>query len=232
MPIGAPGKEQFINAIVQLRNLDLIAYIGQVLQTRAEWLSIDEISTRSGFDQAVLNHMNTHLQNNDNWRRRITYNPNKGDIKTLTSDATDVTGTLEKSQAADPTSPGGDEVVRGGGGIISLPWALDGTDPNIPLLSQLQLRAPMGLIILGAIDRHIVAATRLEDRNSTHRITPFASLQLVGGLQEIWSALNDFGGDSNRLPINSGVQRSEEPQGPAAAPNALNETVSGATPAK
>lgn len=222
MPVGAPGKEQFRDAQVKMRNLALAGYIGQVLLLREEFLDNDEMAVRSGFDDATLDHLNQLLTNADRWRRRITHNPEGKDIKVLIEDSRDITKGLPDSSTN--KRPGGDDIQRGSGGWFNLPFALDGTDPNIPLMSALSLRNATSLIVLGAIDRHIVSATRIEDRFSTYRITPSTSLMLFGGLQEIHVMINDFGGDKNRLHIAGGTRRTEEPRGFANAPNAVNES--------
>lgn len=226
MPVGAPGLEQFRNAQVRLRNISLVGYLGQIFLLREEFLANDEMAVRTGFDTATLHHLNQLLDNADRWRRRITHNPDDLDLKVLVEKSRDTTETIEKT--LNVKSPGGDEIQREAGGMFDLPFALDGSDPNIPLMSALELRNPTALVVYIAIDRHIVAATRCEDRLSTYRITPYTSLMLFGGLQEIHTVINEFGGDQQRLHIAAGTRRSEEPRGPLAAANAKSEIAGGA----
>lgn len=244
MPAGDPGKEQFRDAITTLRNRAIIGYIGQVFNLRNEVLGNSEIAIRSGFETPVQAHFNDLLINLDRWRRRITYNPSGKDLKDLEAEARkldeNISGAKDNPQsqaggtgAGTQTSidnAGGDDEARPAGGLRILPFALDGSDPNIKLLSQLELRNPLALDVIGAIDEHIVSATRLEDRLLTTRITWYGSLLLYSGLKDIWMIINAFGGDNNQLPIAAGVLPAEEPRGPLASPNSKGE-VSGAGPA-
>ena len=116
-------------------------------------------------------------------------------------------------------SPLGEEVARPSGREFDLPYRLDGSDPNIPLLSQVDLRNVDARMFVTALDQHIVEATRLDSRYATYRITPRESLMLYSSLSELFDMASSFGGDSNRLPIPHGVRPSEEPRGAAASPN-------------
>jgi len=233
MAAGDPGKEQFRDAITTFRNRALIGYVGQAFNLRNEVIGNSEIAIRSGFETPVQSHFNDLLINLDRWRRRITYNPSGQDLKTLETDSRNLSTTIAgagKTGSGTQTTidqAGGDDEARPAGGLRILPFALDGSDPNIKLLSQLELRNPLALDLIGAIDEHIVSATRLEDRLATTRITWYGSLILYSGLKDIWTIINAFGGDSNQLPIASGVLPAEEPRGPQASPNSKGE-VSGA----
>lgn len=232
MPAGDQGKEQFANAITKLRNGALIVYIGQVFTLRNEILGNSELAARMGFDTPTQSHINDLLINCDKWRRHITYNPSGADLKTLEADASNLSttiaspgGTGSGAQTTKSTA-GGNDVARPAGALNVLPFALDGSDPNIKLLSQIEMRNPVALALVGAIDQHIVDATRLEDRVLSNRITQYSSLMLYAGLKDIWDMVNGLaGGDSNLLPISSGVLPSEEPQGPTASPNSKGEMV-------
>ena len=233
MAIGDPGKEQFRDAQIVLRNMALVAYVGHIFTLREEFLDNDEASVRSGFDNATLNHLNMHLDNVDRWRRRITDHPEpntagtaKEYLDALAAASRDLSGKIA-DETANPTRPAGEEIQRGSGSLITLPYDLAGDDPNIPLLSQLNMRNPMMLTILGAIDKHISAATRCEDRLATSRITPYTSLMFFGNLLEIHTIINDFGGDQHKMHIAGGTRRSEEPRGPQSAPHAKGEIIAG-----
>ena len=71
-------------------------------------------------------------------RRRVTYNPEKTPLGDLIERAIDSQQTLLGS-----TEPfGGEEVQEAPGGLISLPWALDGSDPEHPVKQPAQLPQP------------------------------------------------------------------------------------------
>ena len=102
---------------------------------------------------------------------------------------------------------------------FDLPYRLDGSDPNVPLLADVDLRNVDARMFLTALDQHIVESTRLDSRFATYRVTPRESLMLYASLAEMFDMIVSFGGDANRVPIPHGVRPSEEPRGPSASPN-------------
>lgn len=219
MPIGDPGKEQFRRAITTLRNLHIAAALSPLLTLRSELIANDELSDRGGFDDPTRDHLIAHLVNCDRWRRRITHNPDKADLGDKIEQAIDAKATI--SDAENPF--GGDDIQNQSGGLIDLPYALDGSDPDIPLQSQLKLKSTHAIVLLGAIDKAIVAWTRLNSRDRTRFITRFDSMRIYGHYQEILGYLRSFGGDENRVDV-AQVLPSEEPLGPDDSPNRKAET--------
>lgn len=176
MAAGDPGTEQFRRVIVECRNLHIMAALGPLFDFRSEIISNDEFGTRGGMDTPTRNHLVEHLVNCDRMRRRVTYNPEQADLGELVENAVSTKVSILGSQ-----NPfGGDDIQEAPGGLISLPWAVDGSDPNIPLRSQLNFRSQNALILLGAIDRAIVNWTRLESRFRTSFIYQKDSMRLYG----------------------------------------------------
>ncbi len=223
MPAGEPGKEQFRRAIVEFRNLHIVAALGPLLDCRSEVVSNDEFGVRGGLDETTKDHYVSHLLASDRMRRRVTYNPERTPLGNLIEQAIDSNQTLLGS-----TTPfGGDEVQEAPGGLITLPWALDGTDPNIPLGSQLNFRSQNALILLGALDRAIVNWTRLESRYRGTFIYVKDSMRMYGSYVQVLEYLNAFAGDANRVDMAAGVRPTEEPLGPTDSPNLRTETATG-----
>ncbi len=223
MPIGDPGKEQFRRAIITLRNLHIAAALSPLMTLRAELLANDELSDRGGFDDPTRDHLIQLLVHCDRWRRRVTHNPDKADLGTKIEQAIQTQATITIGE-----NPfGGDDIQNQSGGLIDLPFALDGSDPDIPLSSQLKLKSTHAIVLLGAIDKAIVAWTRLNSRDRTRFITRFDSLRIYGHYQEILGYLVSFGGDLNRVDV-AQVLPSEEPLGPDDSPNRRAESA-GAT---
>lgn len=224
MPIGAPGQEQFRRSILTLRNLHIAAALSPLFTMRSELLANDELSDRGGFDDPTRDHLLAHLVNCDRWRRRVTHNPDKEDLGDKIERAIDTNATIEVGE-----NPfGGDDVQNQSGGLIDLPYALDGSDPDIPLQSQLNLKSTHALVLMGAIDKTIVAWTRLNSRDRTRFITRYDSMRIYGHYQEILGYLRSFGGDVNRVDV-AQVLPSEEPLGPDDSPNRKSETSGRAT---
>lgn len=219
MPTGDPGKEQFSRAIVRLRNLHIVAGLQSLILMRQELLGNDELENRGGMDDPTRNHMKSLLVFADRWRRRITHNPEDEDLGKMIEEAIDVAGAL----VGGGKPFGGDDIQNASGGIINLPFALDGTDSDIPIQSQLKIKSGNALILVGAIDRAIVAWTRLNSRSNSRFITRHDSMRMYGQYQQILAYLDAFGGDENRVDV-AQVLPSDEPLGPTDSPNRKGET--------
>jgi len=211
------GKDTFQDAITRFRNRSIHTYVGHGLMFRGQILQDGEFGVQSGWDTATNEFIVEHLLRLDLLRRKITHNPQTVDIKTLQMRARDLSVTLPAD--LNEQSPPGEEVARPAGREFDLPYRLDGSDPNIPLLGEVELRNVDARMFVTALDQHIVEATRLDSRFATYRITPRESLMLYSSLGELFDMCVSFGGDANRLPIPHGVRPSEEPQGLAASPN-------------
>lgn len=223
MPIGDPGKEQFRRAIVTLRNLHIAAALSPLFTMRNELIANDELSDRGGFDDPTRDHLIQHLVHCDRWRRRVTHNPDQLDLGDKIEKAIDT-----KQQIDIGENPfGGDDVQNQSGGLIDLPFALDGSDSDIPLTSSLKLKSTHSIVLLGAIDKAIVAWTRLNSRDRTRFITSYDSMRIYGHYQEILGYLTAFGGDKNRVDV-AQVLPTDEPLGPDDSPNRKGEST-GAT---
>ena len=219
MPAGDPGKEQFRRAITSFRNLHIVAGIKPLLTLRSELIGNDELQDRGGMDDPTRDHLKTHLVHCDRWRRRVTHNPDKEDLGEKIEAAIDVKGKL-----GDANNPfGGDDIQNASGGLVDLPYPLDGTDVDIPLTSAIVLDSANAVILLGAIDRAIVNWTRMESRNRSRFITRFDSMRIYGEYQQILAFLDAFGGNDNRVDI-AQVLPSKEPLGPTDSPNLKSET--------
>lgn len=220
MPAGDPGQEQFRRAITEFRNLHIVAALGPLFDFRSEVVSNDEFGVRGGLDETTKNHYVEHLLACDRMRRRVTYNPERTPLGDLIERATDSDETLLGS-----TEPfGGDEVQEAPGGLITLPWAVDGSDPNIPVASQLNFRSQNALILLGALDRAIVNWSRLESRFRSTFIYVKDSMRMYGNYVQVLEYLNAFAGDAKRVDMAAGVRPTEEPLGPTDSPNLRSET--------
>lgn len=211
------GRDTFEDAITRFRNRSIHTYIGHALTFRGQLLQNGEFGVQSGWDTATNDLIKEHLVRLDYLRRKITHNPQKVDIKTLEERARDLS--LSLPQDVNDKSPAGDEISRPAGREFDLPYALDGSDPNIPLLQSVNLRNVDARMLVTALDQHIVESSRLDSRYATYRITPRESLMLYGSLSEMFDMCLSFGGDDNRMPIPHGVRPSEEPRGPSASPN-------------
>jgi hypothetical protein len=242
MGIGAPGAEQFRDAIVEMRNQHVIFAMGFLMDLRQELVSNDEFKVRGGFDDTTRDHFLKLLQTCDKARRVVTYCPNRAGLADRIKAAIDTSKVIAiayakkgakdqllSGQPADvPLSPdmqpfGGDEVQGAPGLMRQVPWALDGTDEDIPLNSKLNFRSNGGFLLLQAVDAAIVSWTRIESRHNTRFITVGDSMRMYATYVQILEYLLVFGGDVNRVDFAAGVRPSEEPRGSANSPNMLSE---------
>ncbi len=224
MPAGDPGQQQFRRAVTEFRNLHILAALGPLFDFRSEVVANDEFGVRGGLDNTTKDHYVEHLLSCDRMRRRVTYNPESTPLGDLIERATNSQQDLIESA----TPFGGEEIQEAPGGLVALPWALDGSDPNIPLSEQLNFRSQNALVLLGAIDRAIVNWTRLESRFRTSFIYVKDSLRMYGSYVQVLEYLRAFAGDSNRIDMAAGVRPSEEPLGATDSPNLRTESAGGA----
>ncbi|MEN1680323.1 MAG: hypothetical protein AAGJ46_12085 [Planctomycetota bacterium] len=223
MAEGDRGNEQFARAITRFRNQSIMSALGPLFTLRSELVGNDDFKMRGGIDTTTRNHILNHLIYADKFRRHVTYNPENIGLKYI---ETAIDPKMELKELSRPF--GGDEVQSAAGSEINLVWALDGSDPDIPLASQLNFRSNHAKMLLGAIDGAIVYWTRLESRHKTWHITVMDSLRIHGNYQRILSMLAAFSGDENLVDIAAGVLPSEEPRGTGDSPNMRTEGVTNA----
>jgi hypothetical protein len=224
-----------------------------VIDFRQEITGNDEFKQRGGLDTTTQQHFLKHLQQCDKFRRVITYAPNRDGLAERIKKAIDTSRVIDIAYAKNQTQeqllvgqvsdmpldpdikPFGADEVQGAPGLMrQVPWALDGTDPNIPVNSMLNFRSNNGFLLLQAVDLAIVGWTRLESRFNTRFITLGDSMRMYGHYVQILEYLLIFTGDQNRLDFASGVRPTEEPRGPVNSPNMVNEDAgtSGLVPTK
>lgn len=219
MAIGDAGRESFRRLIPEFRNQHIVAACGPMMTFREEVITNDDFQDRGGTDNSTQAHFLKHLLNCDRIRRRVTYNPDDDDLGKAIAKAIDPNAVIENGVKP----AGGDEIQGQSGGLIQFPWDVSGADPNIPLPSQLNLASNMGILLLGAIDQAVTSWTRLESRHRTKFITATDSLRMYGIYQQIYTWLDQFGGDENRVDI-ANVRPIDEPLGPDSSPNRRSET--------
>ena len=223
MAVGDPGKEQFRDAIVEMRNLHVAAGVAPLMLMREEVVGNDDLADRGGMDDPTQTHFLQLLVSADRWRRRLTHNPDNVDLGDKIAKAIDANATI--TDAANPFS--GDDIQMPSGGLYQLPWDLSGGDQNIPLNSALVLPSTNAQILLGLLDKTIVAWTRLNSRDRTLFITQTDSMRIYGFYQQILAYLLTFGGDENRVDV-AQVRATDEPRGPGNSPNRKSEAVGAA----
>lgn len=215
------GIETFERLIYSCRNQHIAAGIAPLILFRQELVGNDEFRNRSGIDDTTRNHLLAHLLNCDKLRRTVTYNPDDSPLGDQVAKAIDPNAPLV--MGVKPAA--GDEVQAQSGRLFYLPYAFDGTDPDLPMLSALKITSPAGMMLLNAIDIAIVTWSRLESRNMTKWITVMDSMRVYGEYQGMLTLLKMFAGDDNKVDV-ANVLPSEEPLGPASSANFKTEPTS------
>lgn len=213
------GKEQFADLREVVRNPHIAVGLAPVMLMREELVTDNNFQDRGGMDDNARDHYIQLLVHCDRWRRRITYNPDDGDLGSKIEEAADANNVIEVGQMPF----GGDDIQMPSVPMYTLPWKFDGTDPNIPLTSQLDLPSVNALILLGTIDRSIVGWSRLNSADRGLFITKKDSFRIYGAYQMILEYLNAFSGEANRVDL-AQVRAIDEPRGPTNAPNRKTET--------
>lgn len=212
------GKESFERLIYSCRNQHIAAGIAPLIVFRQEVVTNDAFQSRNGIDTVTANHFKTHLINADRLRRRVTYNPDQSPIGDQIAKALDASAVVEVG--VKPS--GGDEVQGQAGRLFDLPWAFDGSDPDLPMLSSLKMSAPGGILLLNGIDIAIVEWSRLESRLMSRYITVMDSMRIYGQYQQLLTFLTDFAGDENMVDVVNPLP-SAEPLGPDSSANRRTE---------
>ena len=214
MPVGDPGLEQFRRAIITVRNHMIVAGLAPLMLMREEIVTNDDFVDRGGVDTITRDHFLVLLHKCDVMRRHCTYNPSPESLSEVISKAINTELALEIGE-----NPfGGDDIQGMSNGLLDIPWALDGTDVNIPLNSKLVLKSHNARVLLGAVDSAIVTWTRINSRDRSRFITQGDSTRIYGCYQQIFGFLMVFQGDLNRTDV-ANVLPSDEPLGPADSAN-------------
>ena len=220
--VGAPGKEQFRDAITKYRNRAITIGIRPLVILAEELTNNDEFADRGGADSVTQRHFQQLLHSADLKRRLVTFNPDSQDLGELLVQSSDPNQLLIDQQK--PFD--GESIQAAALGLTTLPIAVDGTDPNLPLLSTLNMRNGVGLDIYGAVCEAIVCWTRLESRNRSWQLTRTDSLRVYQVYRVINGMIMRLLGDENRVDIAS-PRATDEPRGVLAAANRLTEMNTG-----
>ena len=214
MSIGDPGKESFDRIYPRIQNSHIVAGLTPLMTLRTELVASPAFRDRGGIDSADRDHLLSHLVSADRMRRRITYNPGDVTLVQLKEQAKDT----ESSLSSDTDTFVGEELPQLGGGEFVIPYAFDGSDDNIPMVSEFNHIVGPGKLFLVALDRTIESYTRLESRNRIRFLTLSDSVRMYSYFEQLYQYLMAFGGDDNRVDIVNPLP-TDEPKGFMDSPN-------------
>lgn len=189
---------QFTGAFTTLKNRSIILGIQPVVTLCHELVANDEFSSRTGSDDATRDHFRQLVAHCDKVRKMITWNQGGVDIKSLPEF---LDANVPQSQSPQPISM--DHIQMSSTVEMELPWKLDGSDLNLPLLKDLHMRNALGPILYGAACDAIVCYTRTESRERSYMITVHDSLRVYSCLQTFRDLIDRLLGASNQIDIAS-----------------------------
>ncbi len=214
MALGDPGVQSFDRAFTRIQNSHIVAGMTPLMTLRDQLITSPGFRDRGGMDTSDRDHLIAHLIVADRMRRRITYNPGDLSIKDLEAKITNINEVI----GSDKDTFVGEELPQLGGGEFMIPWELDGSNPNIPMLSEFTHITGPGKLLLLALDRTIESYTRLESRNRIRFLTVSDSVRMYSSFEQIYQYLMAFGGDDNRVDIVNPLP-ADEPKGVDDSPN-------------
>jgi len=191
------AKGQFTGAITSFKNQSIIVGIQPCINLATELAGNDEFANRAGTDDSTRDHLIQLIADCDKRRRMITYNDGGVDLKSVVSDIIDV----DTAQSASLAPISMDHVQMSSTPNIELPWKLDGTDPNIPLMESLHMRNGIGAILYGAACSIVVQYTRLESAKRSHMLIVNDSLRMYSVMQTFRDLCDRLLGTDNMVDI-------------------------------
>lgn len=208
------GKETFVDFVPVFANRSIHVYCAHGIKMRQQVMLMQDMQLQQGWTTATDRKIRQWLVKLDRIRRDMIHTAGNQDQKIENLEDLAKNLSLELPEASNTTGIG-DAVARPSGRPFEFRYALDGSNKNVPMISQMLIRNIDGYTLISALDLHITTASRLDSREATHRITPEEGAILFSGLLEMWTICDQFGGDPRVVGITEGVLPTEEPQGPA-----------------
>jgi len=209
---GHLGVETFVDAQTFFANRSIHMYVAHAIKARQQWMLLQDLQLQQGWFTSTDRKIRQWLVKMDRLRVRMIHTAGNQNQKLENHEALAKGMNLELPAVSTDTGLG-DGIAQPAGRAFEMRNRLDGADPNVPKLSDMTIRNIDGLTLMTALDLHIVTATRLDSRMSTHRITGEEGAMLFVGLLEMWKLCDESGGDAKVVGITEGTLPTEEPQG-------------------
>jgi hypothetical protein len=237
-PAPVPIKNSFSGLNAVFPNVGIHTLVAVIIQFRKQLTVRPELKQQSGWNNELNVFMAQGLNKVDRHVRRIVYNSASTEMKkvlnnpdpsgTQTTDHeigpiggkaagqtaleetyADVTSNLKKEFS--DNAPDVDNVLPPPNGNRQIPYQLDGLDLNIPQLSELNCPNDYMRAFVQGLDNVVVQATRLDSRNDPNSIAKYENAMLHGLLSQLWTILEIFGGENNRVDVPAGTLPDDEP---------------------
>jgi hypothetical protein len=237
-PAPTPMQNSFSGMVVAFPNVGIHTLVASTLKFRKQLTVRPELKQQSGWNNELNVFMAKGLESLAKHCKRIVYNsasteatdvlnhgdgfepattqhkvgPIGGEAKNQTQierDAANVMNSLKEAFSAN--APDIDNLLPPPNGNRMVAAQLDGTDLNYPQLDG--INAPndhLRAFVLG-LDNFAVQATRLDSRNDSNSISKYENGILHGLLSQLWTMLEVFGGENNRVDTPAGTLPDDEP---------------------
>jgi len=168
-----------------------------------------DFKTQSGWDNAMNRFMVTNLEKLADTLENITYTEGSFTQEELEANAANTARSL--SDDYEVSSISADNVVMPVGVEREVIWKLDGSDPDIPQLTQENCPNDFARGFVTLLDKVFCELTRLDSRNNYLVITKYESVMMRSLLESLYAITQRKGGEANRMDIPSGTLNKDEP---------------------
>lgn len=200
----------FHGANQRFANRGIHFLLAEVVKFRKQLMTRPELKSQSGWNNALNHYMMEELNKLADTLENITYNPDDKEKEQLEAEAADTLRSLEEDYNERAISV--DNVVVPTGRDRPIVWKLDGSDPDIPLVSPETVANDFARAFVTGLDNFFVEATRIDSRHQPQMITRYESHMLRSLLNELFTICQRKGGEANRSDIPNGTLPSDESQ--------------------
>ena len=197
----------FTGMITTFKNQSILLGMRPCVDLLHEIVGNDEFNNRTGTDDSTKAHMIQLIGMCDKTRRVITYNPDGVDIHSV------IDPNVEQTSSLNPINL--DNIQMSSTPLVEIPWLFDGSDPNLPVWTDLQFRNGIGGMLYGAASSIVVQYTRLESRNRSYMLTVNDSLRMYSMMQTFRDLCDQFLGHDNQMDIAQPLATDEPVNNPA-----------------
>lgn len=209
-----PEQNSFTNArLNDIVNEDIHTILGKVMSFRRQLTSRTEFKSQSGWDTPMNNFMVARLEDIAKYLQYCTVKVDTRSQSELETEAADNSISLAESyEKAKEVAFAHDNILGSVGVPIPVVYDLTGQDPNYPQPTEELIPNPEARNFIKKLDKMFVELTCLDSRHSPYGIEKYDSTKVREHyLSKLYAACQNFGGESNRQDVPTGVMASDLP---------------------
>lgn len=195
-------------------NEDIHSLLAKIIKFRTQLITRPEFKSQSGWDTALNNYMTKELEK---LSKQLALATVKVDTRTqdeLEAEAALNAGTLADSYAnAAVTAYAQDNILGSSRAPIPVVHDLTGADPNIPQVTVKLVPNAEARNFVKKLDFMFVELTNLDSRHAPFGIEKYDALKVRSQyLEKLYAVCQNFGGETNRSDVPTGVLPSDLPE--------------------